>query len=162
MLSCTKETHGFRIFIYLLQEGWRGVWGGGTKLEAPQQKELSSSANSRPNCQLLCFCQCYSRATGPQSELGSSAHWKPQLNFSVCRGPDLSSPFACLLSVIRFFALGVILAPHPFHISANEAQWLSLALLWIGGTNSRWNLPKTTHRQRSCPFLFICMISSPL
>lgn len=117
-----------------------------------------------PNCQLLCFCQHYSQATWLQSELGSSAHWKPQFNFSLCQGPDLSSPFlrlACLLSLIGFFALGLLLAPHPFHTPANEAQWLSLALLWIGTINSSGDLPQNKHRQRSCPFLFIRVIPSP-
>lgn len=117
-----------------------------------------------PNCQLLCFCQHYSQAMWLQSELGSSTHWKPQFNFSVCQGPDLSSPFlwlACLLSLIRFFALGLLLMPHPFHTPANEAQGLSLALLRRAGINSRWDLSKNKHRQRSCPFLFIRMIPSP-
>lgn len=117
-----------------------------------------------PNCQLLCFCPHYSQATWLQSELGSSTHWKPQFNFSVCQGPDLSYPLlwlACLLPLIRFFALGLLLAPHSFHTPANEAQWLSLALLQIGGINRRWDLPKNEHRQRSCPFLFIHMIPPP-
>lgn len=157
LLSCTSDTYSFRIFIYLFL--------GGNELEAPQQKELSFlSANTMPNCQLLCVCQHYSQATWLQSELGSSTHWKPQFNFSVCQGPDLSSPFlplACLLPLIRFFCSGIVLTPHPFHVPANEAQWLSLAPLWIEGINSRWDLPKTKHRQRSSPFLFICMIPSP-
>lgn len=117
-----------------------------------------------PNCQSLCFCQHYSQATWLQSELGSSTHWKPQLNFSVCQDPDFSSPFlqlACLLSFIRFFALDLLLTPHPFHAPANEAQWLFPALLQIGGINSRWDLPSNKHRQRSCPFLFIHVIPSP-
>lgn len=151
----THRASGY-IFIYLFP--------GGNKLDAPQQKELSFlSANTVPNCQLLCFCPHYSQATWLQSELGSSTHWKPQFNFSVCQGPDLSSPLlwlACLLSLIRFFALGLLLAPHSFHAPANEAQWLSLALLQIGGIHSRWDLPKNKHRQRSCPFLFIHMIPS--
>lgn len=154
--AAKTDTASGYLFIYLRL--------GGNQLEAPQYKSCPSPLLTQRQ-----MASCSASATIIHKPRGFNqsqalAHWKPQFNFSVCQSPDLCCPFlwlACLLSLIRLFALGLPLAPHPFPTPANEAQWLSIALLQVEGTNSSRDPSQAKHKQRSCPFLFVRMIPSP-
>ena len=130
--ALAAELQGFRLFIYLL--------GGVTS-------DTHLSRKSRPSA-LLAPHRAVLPAPFPSRVASIRAVWLPSepcgfhqsrvlsalettFNFFLRQGPELPSPFlrlACLLSLNRCSALGVLLGAHPFHAPLNEAQWLSAAL----------------------------------